>query len=336
MADEAKGSNSVEFGLTPDGKLVIDGESFDIEEHPDGSDEEHPPTDSSGERTSGEEAGEGESPAEEEKAAGQDEAVKEEPRYTPEEIREIGLDKLDPKRLPPEMVPYYKSLQADYTRKTQLLADERRILEAAKAKEPQAEPAASTADGEQPGGKEAESPFKVIVAAAKALACTQFLGIRPEEFDEYNMEHTAALQAAMRQLEGEAARAAEREQQVARQVTDFATLCAQYRDAVPEFDEIANGFFPRWIESKPYRKYNEVIGVFKSGTIPEIKKVIDEVISDWRNEEGAKPKEKIPAVESAKGTSLVGAPGKAGSSAKALGEMTSDEQAEWLVKNRLV
>ena len=70
MADEAKGSNSVEFGLTPDGKLVIDGESFDIEEHPDGSDEEHPPTDSSGERTSGEE----ESPAEEEKAAGQDEA----------------------------------------------------------------------------------------------------------------------------------------------------------------------------------------------------------------------------------------------------------------------
>ena len=38
-------------------------------------------------------------------------------------------DKVDPSRLPPELQSIYKSMQADYTRKTQKLAEERRAYE---------------------------------------------------------------------------------------------------------------------------------------------------------------------------------------------------------------
>lgn len=42
----------------------------------------------------------------------------------------VDLSTLDPTKLPAEAQPFYKSMQADYTRKTQALADERRKLEA--------------------------------------------------------------------------------------------------------------------------------------------------------------------------------------------------------------
>lgn len=49
--------------------------------------------------------------------------------YTKEEIEQLGIDKLDPNKIPEELVPFYKSMQADYTRKTQQLAEERKRLE---------------------------------------------------------------------------------------------------------------------------------------------------------------------------------------------------------------
>lgn len=52
-----------------------------------------------------------------------------EPTYTPEEIASVGIDKLDPKRLPEAMQPYYKSMLADYTRKTQAIAEQKRQAE---------------------------------------------------------------------------------------------------------------------------------------------------------------------------------------------------------------
>ena len=41
----------------------------------------------------------------------------------------VDLSTLDPTKLPPETQPFYKSMQADYTRKTQALADDRKKLE---------------------------------------------------------------------------------------------------------------------------------------------------------------------------------------------------------------
>lgn len=49
--------------------------------------------------------------------------------YTPEEITSTGIDKLDPARLPEELKPYYKSMLADYTRKTQAIAEQKKQAE---------------------------------------------------------------------------------------------------------------------------------------------------------------------------------------------------------------
>lgn len=49
--------------------------------------------------------------------------------YTEEEVANIGIEKLDPNRIPPTLVPFYKSMQADYTRKTQAVAQEKKDLE---------------------------------------------------------------------------------------------------------------------------------------------------------------------------------------------------------------
>lgn len=43
---------------------------------------------------------------------------------------------LDPNSIPEELMPYYKSMQADYTRKTQTLAEQRRAIEALEGVDP--------------------------------------------------------------------------------------------------------------------------------------------------------------------------------------------------------
>ena len=72
---------------------------------------------------------EGQQEGVEQPAEQEEQAQEQQQYYTPEEIRELGLEKLDPNRLPPELVPFYKSMQADYTRKTQALAEERKAIE---------------------------------------------------------------------------------------------------------------------------------------------------------------------------------------------------------------
>jgi hypothetical protein len=60
-------------------------------------------------------------------------------QYTPEEIRNTPMERLDPNRLPPELQPYYKSLLADYQRKTMELAEQRKKLEQPQVQQQQAQ-----------------------------------------------------------------------------------------------------------------------------------------------------------------------------------------------------
>ena len=48
--------------------------------------------------------------------------------YTAEEIKATDIDKLDYKRLPPELVPYYNSIRAAQTKKDQDLAEQKKLL----------------------------------------------------------------------------------------------------------------------------------------------------------------------------------------------------------------
>ena len=57
-----------------------------------------------------------------EETGGDDEGTPK-PFYTPEEMRELSEDQIDTSRIPPEMLPFYKALQGNFTRKHQALAE---------------------------------------------------------------------------------------------------------------------------------------------------------------------------------------------------------------------
>ncbi|MDR3564795.1 MAG: hypothetical protein P4N59_25650 [Negativicutes bacterium] len=70
-------------------------------------------------------APDGETPQEEQPA----DRVEEQPKpYTAEEIRATDFDKLDYKRLPPELVPFYNSMRASQTKNSQEMAQQRKFL----------------------------------------------------------------------------------------------------------------------------------------------------------------------------------------------------------------
>ncbi len=138
QAQQPKEEQKPEFALTEDGELVInDGENVvavnaygDAKEEL-GEETKEKPTEEPKEEEKTGQSSEGEEGTE--KQDKENFVQPENEYYTKEEIEKIGIDKLDPNKIPEELVPFYKSMQADYTRKTQRLAEERKKLEAAKA-----------------------------------------------------------------------------------------------------------------------------------------------------------------------------------------------------------
>lgn len=109
--------------------------------------------------------------------------------YTKEEIQKIGIDKLDPKKIPEELVPFYKSMQADYTRKTQKLAEERRKLEEAKKEiEKQAKIIEIQAQTNLPA-----DVIRSLLEESKA----EIRGMVGEDLDEFDPDVQALVQTRM-------------------------------------------------------------------------------------------------------------------------------------------
>lgn len=129
--------------------------------------------------------------ADDEKVETQDEIPVQQDFYTPDEIKEIGIDKLDPNKIPPELVPFYKSLQADYTRKTQDLAQKNKDVEAELAKINQTQqPQIPTQEQPQVDPKVAQRQYYENVYNLAKGNVEQALG---EQFDEINPLHLSAL-----------------------------------------------------------------------------------------------------------------------------------------------
>ena len=135
MSKQESTQNTEQATETPEVYLTEDGEVKYAEleeENAQPEEEEAPEQEETQEENSEEKASEESSEEEstEKKEEESDEITQPEgDEYTLEEVRELGIEKLDPKKIPQELVPYYKSMQADYTRKTQKLAEERKSLE---------------------------------------------------------------------------------------------------------------------------------------------------------------------------------------------------------------
>lgn len=336
-------SDTPEFALTADGRFVFGEELSSGESASAEPGEEESAQEKAGESAAAEPGAKTPSTVEGEAASqaakeGEERSETDRP-YTPEEIRAMGIDKLDPSRLPPELLPFYKSMQAGFTRKMQELADERRILRAAEGetvppKEPGDNLTAAASELSQEGTTGKKDPFTVVFEAAKRRACSDYLGIEPDQFDEYNGKHMAAVNAAMREMEATARENEERNARIRKQTSDFAALCTEFRASEPDFDTIAETYFGRWMENLPYREHAETMRVFKSGSIGEIKAVIERVIGDYRKTTAKTERKVPPAVESPRAAPLTQPAPVADPTV--LASMNSFEQADWLVKNNLV
>ena len=254
------------------------------------------------------------------------EPPKEKP-YTPDEIRDIGLDKLDPKRIPPELVPFYKSMQGDYTRKTQSLREKEKELEALRAQPPQPQ-TQQPVQPQQPQMTEQEAQdlfFKTAKQRAAAM-----LGIKEDDFDEYDAKHMSYLTVASNDLYTQAQQEMNRRRYVEEKRHKYNELLGKLKQEEPHYDEI-NQWALGYVETLPYKEYSKYVRTFNEGSIEEIEGVIQQIRKAWyQQKKAAVPKEAPPTVES--GSNAEEEPRKR-ITTRQFAAMTPEEKAEFLRDN---
>jgi len=271
--------------------------------------------------------------------AKQEEAQPQKNYYSPEEIEKIGIDKLDPNRLPPELVPFYKSMQADYTRKTQAVAEERKLIErlldkalshpevakefmndpdlvAAAQRYPQlAQKLQAVSQMAQP---QAVSPIKQLTEMAKK-AVEQELG---EEFDEFNPEHMAALTLKVQEIQ----------QQMAQQQAVISRI-QQLQTSEPHFAEI-DEYAQQKLMEMSYAEAQKILSDFDA-----LIKFWEDARKEWydkrlnQNQQPQTQPQNPPQVETAGAQKVETKPSF---NPEMLAEMDDDEIAQFLVKQGLV
>lgn len=243
--------------------------------------------------------------------------------YTAKEIEEIGIDKLDPKRLPKDLVPFYKSLQADYTRKTQALAEQRKKL-------PVPEETPPPVQQFQPQPEQApvseQSYMEWFGGAAKDVAC-RMLGIQPDKFDEFNPQHIVGLNLATTRLNEEIQRQAQRRQALETRKQQYGEMLADIRSSEPHFAEI-DAWGRTYVESLPYTEYSRVMKTFASGDMAAIKTELLKIRKAWYDRQTAT--QTPPVLESAGSDQT---PPRKRVPLDRLGSMSEDEQAAWIAQH---
>ena len=243
--------------------------------------------------------------------------------YTTKEIEEIGIDKLDPKRLPKDLVPFYKSLQADYTRKTQALAEQRKNLHVPEETPPPVQQFQS--QPEQAPVSE-QSYMEWFGGAAKDVAC-RMLGIQPDKFDEFNPQHIVGLNLATTRLNEEIQRQAQQRQALETRKQQYGEMLADIRSSEPHFAEI-DAWGRTYVESLPYTEYSRVMKTFASGDMAAIKGELLKIRKAWYDRQTAT--QTPPVLESAGSDQT---PPRKRVPLDRLGSMSEDDQAAWIAQH---
>ena len=250
--------------------------------------------------------------------------VPEQPQtYTAKEIEDVGIDKLDPKRLPKDLVPFYKSLQADYTRKTQALAEQRKNLHVPEETPPPVQQFQS--QPEQAPVSE-QSYMEWFGGAAKDVAC-RMLGIQPDKFDEFNPQHIVGLNLATTRLNEEIQRQAQQRQAIETRKQQYAGMLDEIRSGEPHFAEI-DAWGRTYVESLPYTEYSRVMKTFSSGDMAAIKTELLKIRKAWYDKQTVT---QAPPVLESSGSDQ--APPKKRVPLDRLGSMSEDEQAAWIAQH---
>ena len=237
--------------------------------------------------------------------------------YTPQEVAEaFAAGAVDPEKLRPELKEYYEAIDASTRRN----AEAQRIQQQF-ATQQTALPTPT---------------FEQVAEAAKVLAAQNYLGISPEEFDEFDPKHAAARNMAMSEIRDRVLQIQQNQVRQQQTTANVASFCAEYRQTVPEFDEVGEKYFPQWREKLTVREYQAVDAILASGDVGKLKGLFDRIVSDYKTEKGAKkaPVTPPPPVMSTSGA----AQGDAGKvvDLSRFRDMSPDEQAKFLIQQGLV
>ena len=243
--------------------------------------------------------------------------------YTPEEFAEAYRSgRIDESRIDPAIADYYRAAAA--------VERQRRDAEALRKQAMERTPPPP----EQPG-----LSWDQVMEAGKLLAA-RYLGIKPDEFDEFDERHKAARLTAVNEIRERARGIAVRERQAeearAARIAGISNIYAEYRQRVPELDEIGEKFFPEWRQNLTVRESEIVRTVMERGGEGQIRALFDKVIADYRAANAPKRKTAPPPpdVMRASGGEETERAGMADVSK--LGGMSPEEQAEWLIKNKFI
>lgn len=265
--------------------------------------------------------------------------------YTPEDMAKAFIENtIDASKLPESVQNYYKAILAEQQRRTEILSINR----------PQpAQPVTPVAPPQAPQPAKALTPaqYAELQGAGKTLA-TRMLGIKPDEFDEYNPNHQQAQQIAMndirvraQQIEQERAQQAYQAQAQAYQQQQVAIRQQNLQSITTEFQKNANwqdidqNFYPTWRSKLDAQTGAVVDSIMAEGNVDKVKALMSQVIKAYDAQKtpnmAVKQVQAPPAVMGSNtSTDVVENKGMADTSK--LGGMTPEERAAWFIQNKFV
>lgn len=238
--------------------------------------------------------------------------------YSPEEVRSSDFEKLDPARIPSELLPWYKSMQAGFTRKTQELAQQKKavqdILEQAKGSTPP---------------PTLENPQRVYVEQMTHAARGQVEQYFGQEFDEFNPSHQAAMTLAVQQMYSDVAQAAGKQENLLSLETDLRTKDANY-DAIYEYAKSK-------VAELPYRDYVKLQKAFTDADVGMLQRFYDVARKSFYAErQGVRTGEQRSSAPRLEGAGRGVTPEKGSPDFAELGKIKSfDEKLTWLRKHNI-
>ncbi|MDR3563285.1 MAG: hypothetical protein P4N41_16695 [Negativicutes bacterium] len=240
--------------------------------------------------------------------------------YSPEEVRSADFEKLDPSRIPSELLPWYKSMQAGFTKKTQELAQQRRavqeVLEQAKGGTP------AVREGQE--ANQADQAAQLTQAARGQVE--QYFH---QKFDEFNPSHQAALTMAVQQIHADVSRAAGRQE-------NLVGLESELRAKDPNFDTIYE-FAKSKVTELPYRDYVRLQKAFSEADVGTLKRYYDGARkSFYAGRQSVATGEQRAAAPRLEGAGSGGHLSKAPPDFGELGKLKSfDDKLAWLRKHNI-
>lgn len=263
--------------------------------------------------------------------ATEEETTQQQEFYTPEEIQQIGIDKLDPNKIPPELVPFYKHMQADYTRKTQELSNKSKDLETKIAElnnpKPQEAPKVEVPTQQVDPTQQQRQYYEHVFNIARENV-EKALG---QPFDEISTLHQVALADEVASIKAYVVQEQMRQQQL-NQVIGKYSIDPEWQ-AIQEYSK-------KVLNTLPYEHSFVIRQRLESGDIG----FLDQFLTTSREEyyktknptppqtiqTTVKPVVKPPVVEAA-GTGVT-TPDLKNFDTKKLGRMTNDAQADMFVR----